>query len=582
MSPASPDQGDAGLTSFVRAFLAFARWRAAGVAALVALGALFEGLGLLLLVPLLGLVLSPGRVPPGFPSFLTTTMDQTHRLLVLLAVFAILMAARGFVLFWRDRSLNGLQMAFVESIRLRLVERIAHADWREASGISRARMTQALSVEIHQIGIAAHSALLAAVALAMLAGHAVLALVLTPLGGAVAAGFAILAALVSRPFLVRARVLGRSITEAHFGMADGAAALLNGLKLAKAEGLQDTFVDEYRRTSGMAMRDRLDFAGQQSALRGVAAALAAAIGGAVLIVGVSWLHLPTPVMMTLLLVLARMSGPAQQVQQGVQQMLHGLPAYAVVRSLERTLDGGGTCPPSTAVTDEAVMLRDVTYRPPGATSPLLERVSLAIPSGAFVGLTGPSGVGKTTLLDLAAGLLSPDAGTVAVEAAGRERLAYVAQEAFLFDGSIRRNLAWGRPEATEAEMLWALDLVGAGCLLERLGLDGRLGDRGARVSAGERQRLALARAVLRRPRLLILDEATNALDVAAERAILARLDQLRPATTILMVSHRAESLVFCDHVLRFPDLVLEGPAGPDDQGRIVAQAQRSPAGRRGA
>lgn len=228
------------------------------------------------------------------------------------------------------------------------------------------------------------------------------------------------------------------------------------------------------------------------------------------------------------------------------------------------------------------MLRDVTYRPPGATSPLLERVSLAIPSGAFVGLTGPSGVGKTTLLDLAAGLLSPDAGTVAVEAAGRERLAYVAQEAFLFDGSIRRNLAWGRPEATEAEMLWALDLVGAGCLLERLGLDGRLGDRGARVSAGERQRLALARAVLRRPRLLILDEATNALDLTAERAILARLDQLRPATTILMVSHRAESLVFCDHVLRFPDLVLEGPAGPDDQGRIVAQAQRSPAGRRGA
>jgi len=542
---------DASLIAFVRAFLAFARWRAAGAAVLVALGAVLEGFGLLLLVPLLNLVLTPRG-----PTAVLGGFSEVQRLLILLTAFGILMAARGFVLSQRDRRLNVLQMAFVESIRLRLVARIAGAGWREVAGVSQARIVQALSIEIHQIGVAAHSALLAATAVAMLTGYGSLALALTPAGGAVALAFAAAAALASRPFLVRARVLGRAVTEAHFGMAEGAANFLGGLKLARAEGVQDTFVDEYRRTSEAAMRDRLAFAGQQTALRGVAAALTALTGAAVLVVGVVVLRSPPSVLIALLVVLARMSGPAQLAQQGVQQMLHSLPAYAAVRSLDAMLEPSGpaaTWPPSAV--GEAVALHAVSYRHPGSDALLLDRKSLSIPSGAFVGLVGPSGAGKTTFLDLAAGLLAPDGGWAAM-GEGRERLAYVAQEGFLFDGSIRRNLAWGRPEADEAEMLWALKLVGADALLSRLGLDGRVGGGGGLVSAGERQRLALARAVLRRPRLLILDEATNALDVVSERAVLTELDRLRPDMTILMVSHRAESLAFCDHLLAFPELVL--------------------------
>jgi ATP-binding cassette subfamily C protein len=105
-------------------------------------------------------------------------------------------------------------------------------------------------------------------------------------------------------------------------------------------------------------------------------------------------------------------------------------------------------------------------------------------------------------------------------------------------------------------MLQALHLVDAGGLIRRLehGLDTRIGERGVLISAGERQRLALARALLRRPTLLVLDEATNAIDVESERRILERLSSL--GATILMAAHRVESLAFCDYVLQFPEGIL--------------------------
>ena len=112
-------------------------------------------------------------------------------------------------------------------------------------------------------------------------------------------------------------------------------------------------------------------------------------------------------------------------------------------------------------------------------------------------------------------------------------------------------------------MLEALESVGAAPVLERLaqGLDTRIGHRGVFLSAGERQRLALACAILRRPRLFLLDEATNAIDVPAETAILRTFAALRPSATILMVAHRAESLRFCDEILEFPGPALRANSG---------------------
>ena len=197
----------------------------------------------------------------------------------------------------------------------------------------------------------------------------------------------------------------------------------------------------------------------------------------------------------------------------------------------------------------------------GAAGPALKNISLDIPAGKMTAIAGPSGAGKSTLADVLLGLLAPGEGEVCVDGvplAGpdlhrwRRSVACVPQDPYLFHDTIRANLRWAQPGATEAEMWQALRLAAADGFVAALpdGLDTVTGDRGGRLSGGERQRIALARALMRRPALLVLDEATGQLDAENERRILDALESLRGRTTVVAIAHSPALLEAADGIVR--------------------------------
>ena len=213
---------------------------------------------------------------------------------------------------------------------------------------------------------------------------------------------------------------------------------------------------------------------------------------------------------------------------------------------------------------------DVSFSYPGRETSALHHLSFSIRSGERIALVGPSGAGKSTVLQLALRFYDPQGGRVMVDGiagpeadpeAWRERFALVPQEPTVFGVSVRDNIAYGRPDATPAEVEEAARLAAADGFIRALpqGYDTIVGERGVTLSGGQRQRLAIARAVLKDAPILLLDEATSALDSESERAVQDALDRLMQGRTTLVVAHRLATILSADRIL-----VME-------EGRIVEQ-----------
>jgi ATP-binding cassette subfamily B protein len=190
----------------------------------------------------------------------------------------------------------------------------------------------------------------------------------------------------------------------------------------------------------------------------------------------------------------------------------------------------------------------------------LHDVNLEISPGESVAFVGPTGAGKSTMAKLANRFYDPTSGRVLLDGIDvktvtlhslRSQLGVVPQEPFLFAGSIRTNLAFGHPQATEDDINTAVDVVGLRDLVERLpqGLDTPVHERGQTLSAGERQQLALARAFLARPRVLILDEATSSLDLQSETVIERAFDRLLEGRSAILIAHRLTTAQRADRIV---------------------------------
>ncbi len=227
-----------------------------------------------------------------------------------------------------------------------------------------------------------------------------------------------------------------------------------------------------------------------------------------------------------------------------------------------------------ALSQGQIEFRDVTFRYPDGRR-VFEHFELSIPAGQKVGIVGSSGAGKSTLISLIQRLDDPQAGRVMIDGQDisevsqdslRERLAVVPQEAALFNRTIRENIRYGRPDATDEDVVMAAKNAFCDAFIRELpqGYDTLVGERGVMLSGGQRQRLGIARAFLKDSPILILDEATSALDTHSEAEIQAALADLMQGRTVVAVAHRLSTLASFDRivVLQKGAIVEDGP--PDE------------------
>ena len=219
---------------------------------------------------------------------------------------------------------------------------------------------------------------------------------------------------------------------------------------------------------------------------------------------------------------------------------------------------------------QAISFESVTFRYNLQEKPALQDISICIPRGKTTALVGPSGAGKSTLIGLLCRFYDVTEGEIYVDGyplrqlnldSWRSGIAIVSQDIYMFSTTVRENIAYGRLEATEDEIIAAAKLANAHEFISQLpqDYDTKVGDRGIRLSGGQRQRIALARAIVRNPEILILDEATNSLDSISEHLIQEALDTLSQNRTVIVIAHRLSTIKQADQII-----VLE-------EGRVIEQ-----------
>jgi thiol reductant ABC exporter CydC subunit len=280
--------------------------------------------------------------------------------------------------------------------------------------------------------------------------------------------------------------------------------------------------------------------------------LAVAVVGAMLVADGQLAATTLPLLILLALASFLPISEIAQVSRQLADTIASTRRLYAVHHEEPAVGDGPQRPPAPAG-GSAVRFENVGFAYPGARRPALEEISLDIPAGATVAIVGPSGAGKTTLANLLLRFWDPATGHILIDGVDlrdfeldhlRGRISLVSQDTYLFNDSLRANVALARPEADEAEIGRALEQAALADFVESLpeGLDTRVGERGVQLSGGQRQRVAIARAFLKNAPTLILDEATSHLDAVSEAQVRGALDTLMRDRTTIVIAHRLSTV----------------------------------------
>lgn len=538
--------------------------RALTVVGFLVLSGFFEGVGILSLLPLLGLAADSDAAAKEAPGLVTHILDifgiaATLGVLVIILVSGVVLKALLFVLALRQAGYAASDTS--AQLRLELLDALMRARWDYFSSQHLGSLTNAAGSEaIRASALYSQSAYLVSGTIQVIV-YLLLALVVSWKITLGAVGFVVLVLYLFRSVAKRSRQAGRRETALVRSVINRMTEGLTAIKPLKAMAREDSIQPLIEaETRGLNQAQR-----QQTMSRAVTASvhepLIAVFLGIGMYVALGRAGIPFEQLAFMAIVSHRIVTRVGNTQTFYVTIM-GL--ESAFWSLRGTIDEARA---AAEVTDGAeppafggeIRFEEVSFA--HGENLVLDELSLVIRSGTITAISGPSGVGKTTFVDLLIGLFRPTSGRILVDGVPlndidmrkwRAQIGYVPQEVLLLHDTIRQNVSFEDSQISTDEVKAALRAAGAWDFVSSLpdGVETPVGERGTLLSGGQRQRIAIARALVRKPRLLILDEATTALDPITERSICATLQGLRNEMTIVAVSHQAAIVEVADHVVR--------------------------------
>ena len=571
----------------------FRRYPVQSLLALVAMlfAGMVEGLGISMLLPLMGIVMdAPGgstilahdpdssleKMLTGFFEVLGIT--PTVSLLLMFFVSSIILKAALVLLANKRVGYTVAQVA--TDLRLELLRALFTTRWAYFVHQPIGRFTNAVATEANRsanaylFGMRAMALLLHA----MVYGVVALMLVWKATLITLAAGSIILYAL--RRLVTTAKKAGKRQTSLLKSLLSLMTDTLQSIKPLKSMAREDAAGAVLKRETQHLYQALQKQVFSKEALRALQEPLITIFFAFGLYVAFTWWQLPLTTVMVMAFMLIKILKTLQKAQKEYQTLMIAESAYwSLWSKIEEAQKERETCTGTAApIFEQAIRFEGVSFSYEKRL--VLDNVFMAFPKGSFSAIIGPSGAGKTTIVDLITALLSPQTGKVWIDdipltevdvQRWRRMIGYVPQETLLLHDTVWSNVTLGDPVFTEMDVERALRDAGARDFVAEMpkGVHSVVGERGSRLSGGQRQRITIARALVHRPQLLILDESTSSLDPASEMAICETLRQLGGKLTILAISHQTALLDAADRAYRLDNGIvrlLEDHRGP--KGRL--------------
>ena len=526
--------------------------------------ALFEAVSLGALVPLIQLMESP--TDPGgtlwgiFRSFFELTRVPLTLLTLLALVAGLFLIGQG-LLFLKKAMQVRVRVILVAELKRRLFGEILTADIAFHNAQKTGNLLNVITQEVDHAGYGLFAGMELLTDIFFIGVYALMLLYISVELTVVCLLISLLSILILNSVLRKSTVSGKELLQLNTLQSEFLTERFNLLRLIKTSSAEDREADRFGDIAEDFLRGHARYGIYGVQIEIIFQSLIFVLAVVVLAISIDVFRVPLAMLFVFLFILVRITGPLRDFNTRRHELAREIPSFRKVDQVISEAEAFHRIVPGKRVFEgfrQEISFSHVDFSYLDGT-PVLSDVSFKIPKNRFVALVGPSGGGKSTLVDLLARLIDPDRGGITLDGVNlkeydlrsyRQKLGVVSQDIFLFNDTVLHNICYGSNEVSPERAEEAATLANAHEFIQALpdGYQTVVGERGVSLSGGQRQRIALARALYKRPEILILDEATSSLDSESERTIQNSIMSIRDRYTIVAIAHRLSTIEASDYI----------------------------------